>query len=91
VDHEVRTEKISPIATGTIALRGAGEIELGIRQECVFDNEAGMKGILGYLGDQKAKEIRTHSCMEILADLQSNFDFFGEWRETCSATWFSGV
>src|SRR6267378_3051880 len=80
LDHEVWAEKISPIAAGAIALRGAGEIELGIGQECVFDNEAGMKGILGVLGDQEPKEIRAHSCMEILADLQSDFDFFGEWR-----------
>jgi hypothetical protein len=80
VDHKIRAEEVCPIAACAIALRGAGEIELGILQESLLDFETGVKWISGILGHEEAKEIRTHACVEILADFQSDFDFFGEWR-----------
>ena len=77
---EVRAEEIGPVAAGAVALRDAGKIELGLLEESAFDGEAGVVEIDGLLRGERAEEIRTHPGMKILADLQSDFDFFGKRR-----------
>ena len=78
--HEVRTKEIGPVAAGAIALTGSGEVELRRLEEFMLDMEPGIEGILRVLPDQSAEKIRPHSRMQILADLQCDFDFFRERR-----------
>jgi len=51
-----------------------------------FDFESRVERRLGVFRDKRSEEIRPHAGMEILADLQGDFDFFREGGETCSAT-----
>ena len=78
--HEVRREKISPIAASTIALTAAGEIQLRGLQEFLFDVKSSVERVLRVFCNERAEKIRPHSCVQVLADLQRDFDFFGQRR-----------
>src|SRR5919108_5008705 len=78
--HEVRSEKIGPVAARTVTLPAAGKVQLRGLQEFLFDMKSGVERILDILCHQSAEKIRSHACVQILADLQSDFDFFGERR-----------
>src|SRR6266850_2953242 len=80
VHHEVWAEEIGPIASGAVALRRAGKIELRGLQKFAFDFKSRVERRLGVFRDKRSEEIRPHAGVEILADLQCNFDFFGEGK-----------
>src|SRR5207248_7645128 len=80
--HEVRREKISPIAASTIALTAAGEIQLRGLQEFLLDVKSSVERILRVFCNERAEKIRPHSCVQVLADLQRDFDLFGERRRS---------
>src|SRR6266850_5188417 len=80
VHHEVWAEEIGPIASGAVALRGAGKIELRKLQKFAFDFEPRVERRFGVFRDKRSEEIRPHAGVEILADLQGDFDFLREGR-----------
>src|SRR6266478_6356451 len=75
---EIGAEEIGPVAAGTIALRDAGEIELGVLKKSAFGGEAGLQWIFAIFCEERAEEIGTHAGVKILADLQRDFGFFRE-------------
>jgi len=86
VDHEIGAEEVGPIAACAIALRGAGEIELGCLEKVMFELESSIKRVLRVFPGEGAEEVWPHAGVQILADLERDFNFLREWRETCSAT-----
>ena len=68
MNHEIRGEEVGPVAAGSIALRGAGEVELGLLQKRLLYFETSVEGIFGVFCNQKAEKIRTHSGVQILTD-----------------------
>ena len=80
VGHEVRREEIGPIASGAVTLRNAGQIESCGAEEVVLDGEAGRERICGIAGAERAEQIGSHAGVEILANLEGDLDFFGEWK-----------
>src|SRR5205085_906351 len=75
---KVRAEEIGPVPASAVTLRDAGEIELGVLQERAFDVEAGLQRVFAIFRDERAKEIRTHTGVQVLTNLESDFSFFGE-------------
>ncbi len=80
VAHEIRAEEIGPVAARAVALRGAGKIELRIGKKRLLNLEAGGKRIFRILRDEQAEKIWSHAGVEILADLQRDFDLLTQWR-----------
>src|SRR5947207_14675767 len=78
--HEVGAEEVGPISASAIPLAGAGKVELHSLQKVVLDMESRIERILRVCCHESAEKIRTHSRMQILADLQRDLDFFGERR-----------
>src|SRR2546430_6752685 len=46
----------------------------------MFDFESGFEKVLCIIPKENAEEVWTHAGMQILADLERDFDFFREWR-----------
>jgi len=69
-----------PNRPGTIALGDAGEIELGVLKKSAFGGESGLQRVLAIFCEERAEEIRAHAGVKILADLESDFGFFGEGK-----------
>src|SRR5207247_2911755 len=67
--HEVGAEEVGPISPSAIPLASAGKIELRSPQKVVLDVESRIEWILRVFCHERAKKIRTHSRMQILADL----------------------
>jgi len=80
VHHKVWAEEIGPVASGTVALRGAGKIKPRGLQKFAFDFEPRVERCFCVFRDERSEEIRPHAGVEILADLQGDFDFFRERR-----------
>src|SRR5260370_19057317 len=80
VDHKVRAEKVGPIAAGSIALRGAGQIELCCLEKVMFDFEPRVERVLCVFPNKSAEEVRSHAGVQILTDLERDLDFFRERR-----------
>ena len=78
--HEVRCEKICPVAARAVTLTAAGEIQLRGLQEFLLDVKSRVERILRVLCYERAEKIRPHSRVQVLADLQRDFNFFGERR-----------
>ena len=76
----VRTEEVGPVAAFAVALRYAGEIELGLLKKTAFDFEARVNGISEIFRDKHAEKIRPHAGVKILADFESDFDFFSQGK-----------
>src|SRR6266702_4377207 len=76
--HEVRREKIGPIAAGAITLAAAGKIQLRGLQEFLLDVKSRVERILRVFRNQRAEKVRPHARVQVLANLQRDFDFFGE-------------
>src|SRR5713226_834219 len=80
VDHKIGAEEVGPIAAGSIALRGAGQIELRRLEEIMFELETSAERVLCIFPDEGAEEVWPHASVQVLADLERDFDFFREWR-----------
>ena len=46
----------------------------------MFDFESSFEKVLCIIPKQNAEEVWTHAGVQILADLERDFDFFREWR-----------
>ena len=46
----------------------------------MFDFESSVEKMLCIFLNESAEEVRSHSGVQILADLERDFDFFREWR-----------
>src|ERR1700682_6491110 len=78
--HEIWAEEIGPIAPGAVSLRSAGKFELRGLKKFTFDLESRVEGRFRVFRDKRPEEIQPHAGVEILTDLQADFDFFGEGR-----------
>src|SRR5271169_1462271 len=75
---EVGAEEVGPIAAFAIALRGAGEIELGVLEKGALDFEACVDGIAEIFRDERAEKRGSHAGVKVLTDFEGDFDLFGK-------------
>src|SRR5229473_1637804 len=67
VDHKIGAEEVGPIAAGSIALRGAGQIELRRLEEIMFELETSAERVLCIFPDEGAEEVWPHAGVQVLA------------------------
>jgi len=78
--NKVGAEQIRPIPARPVTLRSSGKIQLRLCQKFMFNFESGAKRILAVFRHQQTEKVWTHACVEILADLQSDFNLLGKRR-----------
>src|SRR5882724_5371450 len=78
VAHEFGAEEIRPIAACAVALGRSRQIEIGFREEGVFEFESLLERVGGVFSVDCAKKIRTHASVKILANLERDLDLLSE-------------